>query len=165
MQKIKSLRAAIESAIPDLLRNPDRLVVFAEQGRIACTSRTSLSFEYRYQVELLFTNFSGHVDCAIVAVMAWVQDNEPLIFDRWREDGESITFEAELLSEKEVDLAIRIPLTERVKVTRQPDGQIDIQHLGEPPHPDPMGPAPGTLQTAYAHLDGRPSEDITHDPT
>lgn len=165
MEKIKSLRAAIEAAIPDIRRNPERLVVFAEQGRIACTSRTSLSFEYRYQVELLFTNLSTHMDCAIVAVMAWVQNHEPLIFDRWRQDSESITFEAELLSETEVDLAIRMPLTERVKVTHQPDGRIDIQHLGEPPHPDPMGPAPGTLQTAFVHLDDHPSEDITHDPT
>lgn len=166
MNKIQTLRAAIEAAIPDIRRNPDRLVVFAEQGKIACTSRTNLSFEYRYQVELLFTSLSGHVDCAIVAVMAWVRDNEPLIFDRWRNEGEGIAFEAELVSEKEVDLAIRLPLTERVKVTQQLNGQIDIQHLGEPPHPDPMGPAP-LLKTVFAQYSSHEvwAEEITEPVT
>ncbi len=165
MNKLKTLRAAVEAAIPDLRRNPDRLVIFAERGAIASTSRASLSFEYRYQVELLFTNFSSHVDLAVVAVMSWVRDNEPLIFDRWRQTKEGIEFDAELLSETEVDLSIRLPLTERVKVTPREDGGLDILHLGEPPHPDPMGLAPGILQTAFVHLDGHASEDITSDPT
>ncbi|TGQ64889.1 phage tail protein, partial [Mesorhizobium sp. M8A.F.Ca.ET.207.01.1.1] len=35
-----------------------------------------------------------------------------------------------------VDLAIKMPLTERVLVTRAADGTVQLQHLPEPPAED-----------------------------
>lgn len=165
MEKIRSLRASIESAIPDLKRNPDRLVVFVNQGHVASTSITSPSFEYRYEAEVLLTDYADHVDKAVVACLLWARLNEPDVFARYHQGKDGLSFEAELIDEKKIDLVIRLPLTERVIVRELETGEVTIEHIGEPSPPDPYGPAPGNLTTLFGQHDTDPVEDLTHDPS
>ena len=164
MEKIRSLRAAIEAAIPDLARNPDRLVIFVNQGQIASASITSPSFEYRYEGEILLTDYSDHVDKAVVATLLWARLNEPDIFTNYHQGKLGLSFDAELIDEKKIDLVIRLPLTERVIVRELETGEVTIEHIGEPPPPDPFGPAPGNLQVVFGQYDENPVEDLTNDP-
>lgn len=164
MEKIRSLRAAIEAAIPDLARNPERLLLFVDKGKIASTSRVHASFEYRYEAEVLLVDFSDHLDKVVVACILWAQAHEPDIFQRWRETGEGISFEAELRNENDVDISLKMPLTERVIVRQQPDGSVYIEHAGEPPAPDPLGTPLGTFQKLHIQQAGQPPVDLSEDP-
>lgn len=164
MEKIHSLRAAIEAAIPDLGRNPERLLLFVDKGQIASTSRVHASFEYRYTAEVLLVDFSDHLDKVVVACIRWAQINEPDIFQCWRNTGEGISFEAELRNENDVDISLKLPLTERVIVRQQPDGSVDIEHVGEPPAPDPLGPPQGVFQSLYVQAPGQPPENLSQEP-
>ena len=47
MWKLQSLRKLIESAVPDLKRDPERLIVMATDGAAVSTLAAGLSFEYR----------------------------------------------------------------------------------------------------------------------
>ncbi|MET1080314.1 MAG: phage tail protein [Pseudomonas sp.] len=164
MNKPQSLRAALEAAVPSLKRDPERLLVFVDKGAIASTSRASLSFEYRFQLQLVLTDFSEHIDRVIVPVMAWAQANEPDTFERWRSTGDGITFEAEILDDNQVDLAITLAITEAVLVRKQPDGSYTTQHLGEPPAPDPLSDAPGLFRELFGQDGARPEENLTQGP-
>ena len=43
--KPNSLRQHLAAAIPDLQRDPDRLLVFADEGNVVANATASLSFE------------------------------------------------------------------------------------------------------------------------
>lgn len=133
MHKPDSLRAALTAAIPDLRDSPERLAMFIDKGSLRATAVPGLSFEYRYKLQLLLLDFAGHPDQVMVPLLAWlfVHQNELLANHDRNKDG--ISFEAELLDKARVDLQITLALTERVKVTTQPDGSLRAEHLPEPP--------------------------------
>lgn len=132
MLKPASLRAAVEAALPDLRANPDRLLVFIDQGALRCTAAKSLSFEYSYTLQLVVTDYAQHADTIMVPVLAWVASHQPeLLSNPDRRDG--IRFEADLINHTTMDLAVSIQLTERVVVSTHPDGTHTTQHLPEPP--------------------------------
>lgn len=132
MIKPASLRAAIEAALPELKRNPDRLLVFIDEGGIRCTAAASLSFEYSYTLQVVVTDYARHADTIMVPVLAWVAHNQPeLLANPDRRDG--IRFEADLINHKSMDLAVSIQLTERVVVTTHQDGTYTAEHVPEPP--------------------------------
>ncbi len=133
MLKPASLRAAIEAALPELKRNPDRLLVFIDEGGIRCTSATSLSFEYDYTLNLVVTDYAQHADTLMVPVLTWVAKNQPELLANPERQRDGIRFEADLLNKQSMDLSIRIMLTERVIVRTAPDGSITAEHVGEPP--------------------------------
>ena len=45
---------------------------------------------------------------------------------------DKLTFEMDVLADDLVDLAIKLPLTERVRVVRDAAGQLVLEHLPEP---------------------------------
>ena len=57
MNKLKSLRDYLLANIPTLAQNPERLLVFADKGKVISNS-LSLSFEYDYTVNLIVTDFA-----------------------------------------------------------------------------------------------------------
>lgn len=164
MNKLASLRKAIERAVPDLGKNPDKMAIFVEQGIARSTSVTSASFEYQYTAEVLITEYADHVSKIIVAILLWIKLNQAELFQQWINTKGGVDFEAEVLDEKKIDLLIRLPLTERVLVRELESGEVTIEHIGEPALPDPMGEAPGTLQTLYGTHADNESEDLTNDP-
>ena len=131
MNKPGSLRAHLVAALQELARDPDRLLVFIDKGNVVSTAAPGASFEYRYNLTLIITDFGGHPDAVMVPLLDWVRvhQNELLANDRMRDQ---INFEAELLANDKVDLEITLPLTERVGVHRQEDGRIDVEHYPEP---------------------------------
>ena len=46
MNKPESLRAHLVAAVPELKRNPDRLLTFVDNGSMRSTAAPGLSFEY-----------------------------------------------------------------------------------------------------------------------
>lgn len=126
MQKLHSLRTALTAACPDLARDPDRLVIFAEQGKVEKRLRVAgLSCRYTYTATLLVTDWAQDADAVILPLVQWCQQNQP-------DMTEQITFEADLLNHDTVDLVVHVPLTEFVAVTDNGNGTVSTAHLPEP---------------------------------
>ena len=131
MIKPESLRGALVAAVPHLRRNPDRLLIFADEGSVAATFAPGLSFEWRYTLNLIVTDFAGHPDAIMVPLLAWVRDNQPELLANPARQGD-IAFEADIIDNDKLDLSIKIPLTERVGVKPRAGGGHDVVHYPEP---------------------------------
>lgn len=126
MNKLRSLREHLLASVPDLNRDPDRLLTFIDGGRIRCTGTHSLSFEYSYTLNCILTDFAGHPDAVFVPVLAWLKVNQPDAAD------DIVQFEADVLTGHAIDLSIKLALTERVQVADTGDGCLTATHLDEP---------------------------------
>lgn len=126
MNKLRSLREHLLASVPDLNRDPDRLLTFIDGGRIRCTGTHSLSFEYSYTLNCILTDFAGHPDGVMVSVLAWLKINQPDAAD------DVLQFEVDLLTGTGIDLSIKLALTERVQVLDDGAGNLRALHLDEP---------------------------------
>ena len=131
MYKPESLRALMTAVNPELARDPDRLVVFIDEGSMVSTFAEGLSFEYRYTLNLVFTDYAGHPDAIMVPLLTWIKVHQSELLAN-PNNRERIAFEADLLSNDAVDLSIKIPLTERVGVHPRPGGGHNVEHYPEP---------------------------------
>lgn len=132
MNKPNSLRAHLLGAVPDLGRNPDRLLMFIDAGTIRSTAAPGLSFEYSYTLNLIFTDYAGHPDAIAIPLLAWLLVNQSEILVNLETGRDAIRFEVDVLANDKVDLSITLPLTERVIVKPQPDGSLQVTHADEP---------------------------------
>ncbi|PZP30437.1 MAG: phage tail protein [Roseateles depolymerans] len=148
MLKPSSLRRHLVAAVPELKRDPDKLSIFVRDGKIATTAAGSLSFEYRYTLNLVLLDYGSHADAIMVPVLAWLRENQPEIADNPELRDKSVRFDVEFLNAKTVDLSVELDLTERVIVKPRastpapapnPGPQVfDVKHVGEPPRPGVM---------------------------
>lgn len=135
MKKSADLRAHLTRWVPDLAANPDKLHVFIEKGRIATKVGAGLGFEYHYTLQLIITDFAESPDVLNVPLLVWLQTNQPdLLLDTEKRDR-AIAFEAEILGNDTIDLALTLELAERVLV-RVVTGGFECEHIGEPQLPD-----------------------------
>ncbi|MDR0182404.1 phage tail protein [Lysobacter arvi] len=134
MIKPGSLREHLVAALPRLSESPDKLLVFIDAGRAIATGVETMSFEYRYNLNLVLTDFSGGPDDVFVPLLQWVRLHQRELLDNPQRRDE-IRFEADLLDHGQVDLSITLPLTERVIVRQQEGGGIAIAHAPEPELP------------------------------
>lgn len=132
MNKPNSLKAHLCAAVPELRHNPDKLLVFIDQGRIRSTTAPGLSFEYSYTLNVILTDFPGHPDAVAVPLLAWLLVNQPDLMQNQEKSKDAIKFEADILAGDLVDLSITLPLTERVIVKRQEGAAHSIEHASEP---------------------------------
>ena len=137
MLKPSSLRAHITAAVPELARDPERLVVLARAGRIITTGTAALSFEYAYTLQMIVLDYAGHADAVIVPLIAWVATNQPELLDNPDKRERAIRFDVDYLTPQTIDLSIEVDITERVLVRPREgtDGGLNVIHVPEPPHP------------------------------
>jgi hypothetical protein len=132
MYKPKSLRAHLKAAIADLTRNPDKLLIFADEGNTVATGTNSLSFEYRYKLDIIITDYSGDADAVMVALLAWVQIHQRDLLDNAELRKSGIGFNVDFNNHETIDLSIKLALTERVVVKEAGTGRLEVRHLAEP---------------------------------
>lgn len=133
MNKLGQIRDILTAAVPDLKRNPESLHLFIENGSIYATGAgLNLSFEYRFELQILITDYAGHADSIMVPLLAWCRSNQPeLLQNEDRRDG--FKFRAEQLNDKTADIEITLKLTEGVKVWLDNATQkLKIEHIPEP---------------------------------
>lgn len=140
MKKPADLRSHLSECIPELKKHPENLHVFVENGNIVSRIGGGLSFEYRYVLNLVFTDFTARIDTMTIPLLAWIAVNQPDILQNPDKQDKSIRMEAEIIDHDTVDLSVSIDLTERVIVTKNPDGSYTANHPDEPPIPDMGGP-------------------------
>jgi len=132
MYKPQSLRAHLKAAIADLTRNPDKLLIFADEGNTVATGTNSLSFEYRYKLDIIITDYSGDADAVMVALLAWVQIHQRDLLDNAELRKTGIGFNVDFNNHETIDLSIKLALTERVVVKQAGAGRLEVRHLAEP---------------------------------
>jgi hypothetical protein len=132
MNKPESLRQQLLSQVPGLAAHPDRLMVFIDNGTIRSTAAPGLSFEYAYTLSIILTDYAGHPDAVAIPLLAWLARHQRELLQNLDQVANAITFEADLLDNSKVDLALNLPLTERVIVKAQADGSLQVTHPPEP---------------------------------
>ncbi|MBH1620177.1 phage tail protein [Stenotrophomonas maltophilia] len=132
MKKPQLLRQHLVAAMPSLAADPERLLVFVDDGGLGASFATGLSFQYRYTLELILRDFSGAPEAVMVPLLQWLTRHQPELLAN-PANREELTFEVDVLSDTVVDLAIRLPLTERVRVAQDDAGVFQLQYLPEPP--------------------------------
>lgn len=130
MKKPAELRQAVKAAIPALANDPDKLLVFADEGRVLSHGTSLLSFEYRYTLNLILTDMTGSADEVMLAVMTWAQVNQPELL-AVNDERNNVTFEVDQVTHDTYDLSLKLPLSEAVRVTVDQDGRRVIEHVDE----------------------------------
>lgn len=133
MLKPDKVRTIISNANPYLQNDPDKLQVFLDSGRIvAHGSSRNLSFEYRYTLTIIIQDFPHHANRVVLPLLALLRTEQPELFENPDLADQAIRFDAELLSNKTVDLALNVDLTERVIVSENEQGKLIAYVATEP---------------------------------
>jgi len=135
MNKPQSLREALNSAIPYLQQNPDRFHLFVDKGTSVGTAAASLSWEYRYTLNIIVTDFSGDQNLLMAAVMYWLRANQPDALQNPSEREHLCTFEVDILGNGACDISINLKLSERV-IAEEINGVTEVRAVPEPDEPE-----------------------------
>jgi len=137
MIKPAHIRRLLTRANPHLADHPEKLHVFLDTGAVAALGSTSLSFEYRYTLNLLVQDYPHHVDRIVLPLLAYLRTQQPELFENHDKAQKLLRFEVEIINESVLDLSIQVDLTERVLVSKKKTGnELTALHVGEPEHPD-----------------------------
>lgn len=151
MRKPQELREYLLASVHDLKKNPDKLQVFIDQGNLQSRLQASLHFEYQYTLNLIITDLADHTDVVLVPLLAWVKHHQPEMED------DAIQFEADIIDHRKIDLSITLPLTERVIVNTNDQGNYTTDHQPEPV-PEWNLPEPELFKTLW-HKNERLTEN------
>ena len=132
MYKPKSLRAHLTAISAELRQNPDKLLIFADSGNTVATGTASLSFEYRYKLNIIITDYSGSEDAIMVPLLAWVHVHQRDLLDNAELRKTGIGFDIDFNNHESVDIAITLALSERVIVKQAGAGRLEVIHMAEP---------------------------------
>lgn len=129
MLKPPSLRKQLLAKVPGL--KVDNLHTYISKGHIESNAHGTLSFEYSYTLEVILTDFAGHSDVVMVAILQWLRANQPELLLKPEVMAERFTFEVDILNSGTCDIGINLKLTERVGV-KNVNGKNIIEHFAEP---------------------------------
>jgi len=137
MLKPNSLRAALTASLVDadgvkiLERNPEKLAIFIEQGRIAGRLGGSIGFEWRYKLTAILTDFTGDVDAVALIVMLWLAEHQPELLGNHQAGNEAVKFDADIIDASTIDLQLELELNETVDAKPRAGGGYDVTHRAE----------------------------------
>jgi len=130
MQNPPPLPAALKRCVLLFQQNPERLIMTIAAGTVVATSAPSLSFEYRYRLELTLADVEQDIEAVIVPLLAWLRDNQPEMMGNAEKRRSDFTFASDAAG----TLSIGLQLSERVLVT-QADSALQVTFPGEPTPP------------------------------
>lgn len=138
MLKLNSLRQLISQCVPELERDPERLHIVGDNGRMVATGTGSLSFEYRYTAYITVLDYTGHADALMVPLLAWLQVHQSELLDnpQLRESG--LRFVIHPLDSGACDIGLEVDLSERA-IVRPLEGHPTRLTITHPPEPGHVG--------------------------
>jgi len=150
MIKPASLRAAITKLLPSLERDPDKLNLWIDEGRVR-SWLGSLNFEYSYQLNISVEGFTHEPSAVMIIIVEWLKAHQPdLLADK---DKEGFRFVVDIIDDSSVDISIELDLMEKVIVTEGENGAHHMQHVSEPnpifPDDEPCSIPPTPLKEVY----------------
>lgn len=131
MNKPQSLRNALNKAVAYVRDNPDKLHLFIDSGSLVATGAASMSWEYRYTLNVIVEDFSGDQNLLMAPVMLWLRANQSDAIHNPELREKLFTFEADILRNDVCDISINLQLTERILVST--DGSVSsVEAIPEP---------------------------------
>ena len=130
MEKPNALRAALATADPELARDPDRLSMWVDEGRIRSPMTENRGFTWEYMLNITVVNLTLHPSVLFFAINDWLATNQPDLLTPLPHAG--YTFEADLIDQQTTDLHITLKLSEQVALITGADGTTSLQHMPEP---------------------------------
>lgn len=133
MRKPIDLRQHLTAALPDLRRDPERLVMTVTGGQIQATAVPKLAWQYAYTLRMIFLDWTLHSDVIMAPLLVWVHQHQNELLAN--PDKKGIRFDAEYLNTESMDLVVYLDLTERViaKELAEPLGAMELVHLDDTP--------------------------------
>lgn len=135
MNKPQSLRSALNKSVQYVADNPDRLHLFVDSGQLVATSAASLSWEYRYTLNVVITDFTGDQNLLMAPVLLWLRENQPDALQNSEARERLFAFEVDILGNDRCDISMDLKLTERV-IAKVEDGKAHIEAVPEPDAPE-----------------------------
>lgn len=132
MKKPNQIRNVIEQANPFLKKNPDLLHLFIDKGHIISTGATSLSFEYRYTLNIIITDYAEDLAKIIIPILAYLKINQPEMLENPNKREEAFKFEIDINNNNTLDLSLELTLTERVIQRKLNNGEVQLHYADEP---------------------------------
>ena len=145
MKKPDSLRAALIIALPDIAESPSKLAMYVDNGKVVHrptmnpAGEASLSFEYRYQLNVMLLDFAGDPESVFLPILVWMREHQADTLQNLQKAIDAIRFEVDILNAREVDLSIELELTEQAIVTKGDDGRLLIAPAPEPVNETSLG--------------------------
>ncbi len=96
------------------MNNPDRLLIFIDNGKVRYIAAQTLSFEYSFDLQVIFIDFAGHPDSVMLHLFGWLSVHQSELLENLSKAADGIQFEADILDNSKVDMSLTLPLTERV---------------------------------------------------
>lgn len=152
LHKPASLRKVLLAQVPAIKESPEILSMFIDKGRVLAGATGSLSFQYRYTLNLVVQDYAGDIDMLVLPILVWIQQEEPELLERAPQ--EPIKYESEILDGDAADVSIYLELSERVLVAWNEEySKYAVTHLGDA-NPAPAFDAAGaTLQQPIISAD------------
>lgn len=136
MKKPNHLRKTLEQSVPDFVKNPDRLQLYVDGGQIIATGSHSFSFEYRYTLNVIVTDYAGDIAALIVPMLAYLRTNQPEIFENPQKRENAFKFQVDYNNNDTADIFFEIQLTERV-ISKKDGDNVQIKYAKEPVWDEP----------------------------
>ncbi|WP_029687029.1 phage tail protein [Tatumella saanichensis] len=135
MNKPQSLRNALNKAVAYVRDNPDKLHLFIDNGSLVATGAASMSWEYRYTLNVIVEDFSGDQNLLMAPVLLWLRANQSDAIHNSELREKLFTFEVDILRNDVCDISLSLQLTERVLVST--DGSVsNVEAIPEPGDPE-----------------------------
>lgn len=112
MNKPQSLRHALNKAVPYVRNNPDKLHLFVDNGSLVAAGASSMSWEYRYTLNVVIEDFSGDQNLLMAPVLLWLRDNQSDAINNPTLREKLFTFEVDILRNDVCDISLN-PVTSR----------------------------------------------------
>lgn len=136
MKKPNQLRKILEQSHADFVKNPDRLQLYVDGGQIIATGAPSFSFEYRYTLNVIATDYAGDLAALIVPMIAYLRTNQPEVFENPQMRENAFKFQVDYNNNDTADISFEIKLTERV-VSKKDGDSVQIRYAKEPTWGEP----------------------------
>ncbi|AAX88635.1 probable bacteriophage tail completion protein gpR homolog [Haemophilus influenzae 86-028NP] len=105
-------------------------------GQIVATGAASFSFEYRYTLNVVVTDYAGDIATLIVPMMAYLRTNQPEILENPQIRENAFKFQIDYNNNNTADISFEIQLTERV-VSKKDGNNVQIHYAKEPVWDEP----------------------------
>ena len=129
MQKPADLRAAITAAYPEFARDPDRLNMWVEHGRVRSPMVPNRGFTAEYTLNITIVSMTGDPNVIFLAINDWLRANQPDLASPAPNSG--YEFEADIVDQQTIDLHVMLKLTEQI--ASMPNGTgFALQSVPEP---------------------------------
>lgn len=135
MNKPQSLRHALNKSVQHVRENPDKLHMFVDKGAVVATGTPSISWEYRYTLNVVIVDFSGDQNLLMAPILQWLRVNQPDAINNPELREKLFSFEVDILRNDICDISIDLQLTERVVVSTD-GGVSSVEAVPEPENPD-----------------------------